>query len=647
MDLHRLPAFAAHGLVVVLIAALLPAACADPGQFVDTFDTFPGDADRRPFTWLDVSYDARLSAFWTVTDGALEYRATGEEGLALRTSFRAMGLQIRGEQPWTLEAGFRHVAGEAPRPAYETIAYLIWPAAEEGRMHILALMHDAPERAVVLYNATGAGEPVAADLTGGFHALRVASADGELRVWLDGDLLAGPVTLMARDYAATPALLLGPATSGDANSVHCQWDYLAFTDAGGFAPGEGDWTPASQTEPVAEGLSIMEGLPDNADYPGITVLERERGGETWNDRLPELWRRLSAQISEEPRQIQVPFYDYPDEEGPSVQNVYPDTQALRYDERRGVAVAMLTRGIGDTATGYVDYKLWYRVTTNGGETWDDLRPLVDEGEQFSPMHPNPYVWIGKNGFCYASIPPMLKMSNGEILMPYYYAPIDEDGQYYNPLGAYTFGYVAAEIGRWDQAGDDLIWTSSEPVEISERRSARGFSEAAVIELSTPGHILMVLRGSNQPDPFGDIPPVKWRSLSTDYGRTWSEPEPFTYADGTQFMSPSSCSAFIRSSETGRAYWVGNISRTLPRGNAPRYPLIIGELDEETLGLRRATVTIIDDLRPEDPPSLQLSNFRLFEDPETKHILVYLSRYMPEEHRDNPGYGAHTYIMDVR
>ena len=306
---------------------------------------------------------------------------------------------------------------------------------------------------------------------------------------------------------------------------------------------------------------------------------------------------------------------------------------------------MLTRGVGDTATGYVDYKLWYRLTGDGGETWDALRPLVVEGDEFSPAHPNPYVWIGKNGFCYASIPPMLRMSNGEVLLPFYFAPLDEDGSYYNPINAYTFGYVACLIGRWNDAGDEIIWRAGDAVEISERKSSRGFSEAAVIELSEPGHLLMALRGSNAPDPWGDMPAVKWRSLSTDFGRTWSEPEPFTYEDGAAFMSPSTCSAFHRSSATGKVYWIGNISRVMPQGNGPRYPLIIAELDEETLSLRRGSVTLIDDRGPDDPAELQLSNFKVLEQPDTGRLLVYLSRFMPQ-HPDHADAGSHTYVIEV-
>ncbi len=634
-------------IVLVVAALLVVASSVVAARFTDTFDTFPADVPRLPFTWAGAIYNHRAAETWSVTDGVLNYHVENAEGVALRTSLASMGIRISDDTAWTLETAFRHLSSTAPRPAYEAIAYLRWRAAQPEQMHVVAVMYDAQQQALTLYNSGHEEQVTAVDLSGDFHRIRIAVAEGLLRLWVDEALRAGPLPVRSMAGVAGSDLYLGSVTRGETVSLHCQWDYLAFTDQGALAPGEGDWDPASHTEPVAEGLTMMEGVPDNPGYAGITVLAREKGTETWDRAMPELWRRVASVIASEPRRIEVPFYRYPDEEGPSVQNVYPDWQALACDDRRGVAVAMLTRGVGDTATGYVDYKMWYRVTTDGGETWSELRPLVAEGDEFSPMHPNPYVWIGRNGFCYASIPPLLRMSNGEILMPFYFAPVDEEGNYYNPLNAYTFGYVAVAIGRWNEAGDDLIWTVSDAITISERQSARGFSECAVIELSEPGHILMVMRGSNRPDPWGDMPPVKWRTLSTDYGRTWSEPEPFTYSDGAPFMSPSSCSAFIRSAVTGKVYWVGNISRIIPDGNSPRYPLVIAELDEETLGLRRETVTIVDDRGPNDPPELQLSNFKLIEDPATGHILILFDRYVSAEHRDNPDAGAHTYIISVQ
>ena len=101
--------------------------------------------------------------------------------------------------------------------------------------------------------------------------------------------------------------------------------------------------------------------------------------------------------------------------------------------------------------------------------------------------------------------------------------------------------------------------------------------------------------------------------------------------------------FLRSSRTGKAYWIGNISRVRPRAGWPRYPLVIAELDEQKLGLRRETVTVIDDRGREDASDMQLSNFGFLEDPATGHILVYLNRLCGGPGADGPM----TYEIEVR
>jgi hypothetical protein len=384
-------------------------------------------------------------------------------------------------------------------------------------------------------------------------------------------------------------------------------------------------------------------------YPGIRVVKKEKGSTRWEQALPEHMRLYKQTMEKTPSSMEVPFYHYPGESVPSRQNVYPSPYVLKYDKRRCVAIAMLTRGVTDTLEGFVDYKMWYQVSRDGGRTYGDLRPIVQQGEGYSPMHPIKYVWVGKNSFCYATIPgTMLKMSNGQIFFPCYYAPLDSQGNLYNPLKAYTFTWVCGIIGTWNKAGDDLIWDVSEPVIIEADQSSRGADECAVIELAGKrGHLFMVIRGSNEPNPTGKIPAYKWKTLSTDYGRTWSKPEPFTFEDGEPFLSPSSCCSFIRSSRTGKCYWVGNISRVLPRGNWPRYPLVIAELDERKLSLRKKTVTIIDDRQPDEPSNLQLSNYDLIEDEKSGEIILRVTRstFLPGE--DFPGAGEYTYVIQVQ
>ena len=318
-----------------------------------------------------------------------------------------------------------------------------------------------------------------------------------------------------------------------------QYDYLAITDEGAFAPGaEPGWNPAADKEPIAVGIKSTKRTVGNPGDTGVRILECEKGSGAWRPALPEHWKDLSQVISGAPAQVDIPFYQYEGDPKSTLQNVYRNSQALRYDDKRCVAVLFTTKGIDDTGPGYMDYKLWYRVSTDGGKTYDAERPLVQEGAQFSPMHPNRYVWAGRNSYCYAAIPPFVKLSNGDILLPFYFAPLDKDGKYHNPVGAFTFSWVACLIGRWNEAGNDVTWDVSEDVRLSGEQSSRGSNECAVMELKKPGHVLLIIRASNEPDPRGNLPAWKWKALSTDYGRTWTAPTPLAYDDGEEFWSPS-------------------------------------------------------------------------------------------------------------
>ena len=88
-----------------------------------------------------------------------------------------------------------------------------------------------------------------------------------------------------------------------------------------------------------------------------------------------------------------------------------------------------------------------------------------------------------------------------------------------------------------------------------------------------------------------LPAYRWASWSKDGGRTWTAPEPWTYEDGTNFFSPSSCSQLVPHS-SGRLFWIGNIAPTNAEGNRPRYPLVIGE--EQIDEMLRRFRTALDD-----------------------------------------------------
>ena len=151
----------------------------------------------------------------------------------------------------------------------------------------------------------------------------------------------------------------------------------------------------------------------------------------------------------------------------------------------------------------------------------------------------------------------------------------------------------------------------------------GFSMVRMQLIPLPdGRLLMVLRGSNDRKP--ELPSYRWFSMSSDGGRRWTTPVPWTYTDGERFCSPSSCSRLLRHS-SGRLFWLGNITPTNPRGNRPRYPFVIGEVDLRTGLLRRDTVRTIDTLQDGEDTRLSLSNFYAREDRRTREIAVHMTR----------------------
>src|SRR5262249_54412976 len=143
-------------------------------------------------------------------------------------------------------------------------------------------------------------------------------------------------------------------------------------------------------------------------------------------------------------------------------------------------------------------------------------------------------------------------------------------------------------GRWH--GARLTWRAAEPVKGDPQRCSRGMDEPTLARLAD-GRLLMLLRGSNAGKP--SLPGYRWMSWSSDGGWHWSTPEPWTYTGGQPFFSPSACSQLLRHSN-GRLYWIGHITPANPRGNRPRYPVVLGALDETSGLLIRDTVIPIDD-----------------------------------------------------
>jgi hypothetical protein len=301
--------------------------------------------------------------------------------------------------------------------------------------------------------------------------------------------------------------------------------------------------------------------------------------------------------------------------------VWEGEGAAGYDPSTGLLVGMWLRQIRH---GGVYHNFTYcRKSPDSGRTWSAPTQLVYEpGDAFDPANPlNPQFLNHNEGYPGNNV---LVRSDGTLLLCLAHANAPGDSK--NDQRPWRMGAVLF-LGKWSVERKQYDWTPGARVEISPEHSARGLMEPELAALED-GRILVVWRGSTHgwDGTVAKLPGCKFFSISSDGGRTLTLPEPWKYADGSSFYSPSSIHRMIRHSVTGKLYWIGNISATPPSGNSPRYPLVIAEVDEEKAALKRATVTVIDDRGPDQGPGVQFSNFSLYEDRQTHALILHLTTY---------------------
>lgn len=282
----------------------------------------------------------------------------------------------------------------------------------------------------------------------------------------------------------------------------------------------------------------------------------------------------------------------------------------------------------DPLEGMKQWKLHYSISEDGGETQIVNEQIIHAGEEFDEIHHLPGVTAGKNCVMMGDLGQRpLTRSDGTLLLPVQSSPVGPEGEYKNLGDSYTYTDCLLLLGVWKPDGR-LSWTASERLEGDPNRSSRGLIEPTIAELAD-GSILMVMRGSN--DAHHDWPGYKWYSKSRDGGLTWSEAKPWTDTEGNAFYSPSATSQLIPHSD-GRLFWIGNISEKNPKGNSPRYPIVLGEVDLDNGLLKRDTVSVIDDRKTDESPYLTLSNFYAREDRENGHLLLHMTRLFAQDFR---------------
>ena len=273
---------------------------------------------------------------------------------------------------------------------------------------------------------------------------------------------------------------------------------------------------------------------------------------------------------------------------------------------------------------------YYQLSGDNGKSWGEAFQLkYEDGADFDPSD-----W-GKKDFLWRNemyIGNAVALKNGSVVIcatvpvPYTDA---EDMKFPSIFpNNYREGCVAGAmcfVGRWNVSKGNYDWKTSNRMFLPRQVSSRGLVELFLTELKN-GNLLLIMRGSNAGLDISKSPGRKWYSVSRDGGITWDEVKDMRYDTGEQFYSPATIHKTIRSSKTGKLYWVGNINNVPSNGNSPRYPLQIVEIDEKEPSFWKDTVTVIDDRDPgHDSEALQLSNFALLEDRETKNLEIYLTR----------------------
>lgn len=272
-----------------------------------------------------------------------------------------------------------------------------------------------------------------------------------------------------------------------------------------------------------------------------------------------------------------------------------------------------------------------RTSADGGKSFGKPQTLKYEpGDDFAPDDVlNPNYLENNTGYPGQSI---LRLRNGRLLIPVTNTRTptnvpDEVPARVKWPGKGTIGSLCYS-GRWNEAREQYEWTAGKPVWLPRSIAFNGLLEADIAELRD-GRILIVWRITKTREGAAH----KWYSVSGDGGMTFTEPKIFGYSDGTKFYSTSTFHRLFHSSKTGSLYWIGNINATAPtNAGHPRYPLIIAEVDEAALALKKYTVSEIDTRQPGEGERLQLSNFWLIENSETHVLEMYLTRLneVPDE-----------------
>jgi len=376
-------------------------------------------------------------------------------------------------------------------------------------------------------------------------------------------------------------------------------------------PGIGYFNPTTTyaTNPDAPGngdlVQIVHEMDGSDSFARVMIRRSTDNGESWT-----AFECLQKFVQKGPDRIKW---------GPSCLFADPDngmmvlfTQEAYYDNN-GLASTWKKR------------RIVYRISRDNGLTWGDWVNLVQEGADadgvpFEETHWMQGAVYGRNMSTTIG-GKVIKLgedgpNKGKLLVPFQIQQVDDEGKLFMPVwGGYMFS--GCLIGTWQDDLSGLTWGCSNHVGVSHKVSSRGVFEPSVAEFPS-GKLVMVMRGSNS--KLEGVNGVKFVSVSKDHGSTWSDPTPLLFDDLSPALSSSSLLLLIRPAGD-KVYFCGVVTDQAPNGNWPRYPVVLCEIDPDTLTLKRDTLQVVVDRHGDDPSGAQYVNHWVYEDPHRKALVV--------------------------
>jgi hypothetical protein len=269
---------------------------------------------------------------------------------------------------------------------------------------------------------------------------------------------------------------------------------------------------------------------------------------------------------------------------------------------------------------------------------DKLNVDTDYGLELNVYDPARGKWTEKKALSFPGerTPAMsfsfpVKTASGRLLFPGMRKSVGAEGKaiHYKNVWA-PMDEIVTVVGEWNK--DVLAFHLGQPLRIEPERSSRGLDENALAILRD-GRIAAACRGDNS--AFPDEPGYKWLTFSTNQCESWSPPVPFPATGESPIESGANGSAFFRSIKNRKLYWMGNLALRgeRPKGNWPRSPLCIVEVQESPFALKRESIFAVDERTFNDSPRVQMSNFRFYQDRETGDVVIFLTRYGEQSEKE--------------